>query len=289
MLVVAMGILWGCNWVAARIMLNSLGPWTVRAAGIGLGMATLFTVAWLGRISLKIPPGQRWRVFVASIFNVSLFSVCAAYSQVTGTTSRAIVIAYSMPIWTALLARLVLKEKFTPLKLLAIALCVGGLVILIWPLTYEGASLGALLALVCAISWAIGTIFMKQWPIDAPPLTSGAWQLLCGSAVLAPGMAIFEGLPHVWPLPWQVVAATAFNGFLGMGLTYFLWFVIVHRVSATTAGLGTLLVPAVGVIASAIILGERPPLHECIGFALIFAAAATVLLQPSAKPPEMPE
>ena len=103
MLVVAMGILWGCNWVAARIMLNSLGPWTVRTAGIGLGMITLFAVAWLGRISLTIPRGQRWRVFVASIFNVSLFSVCAAYSQVTGTTSRAIVIAYSMPIWTALL------------------------------------------------------------------------------------------------------------------------------------------------------------------------------------------
>jgi drug/metabolite transporter (DMT)-like permease len=50
-----------------------------------------------------------------------------------------------------------------------------------------------------------------------------------------------------------------------------------------------LLSPVVGVVGSTLIVGERPDLHDVIGFALIFSAAATVLLQPNVKPTEMPE
>ena len=56
-----------------------------------------------------------------------------------------------------------------------------------------------------------------------------------------------------------------------------------------TASIGSLLVPVVGVIGSALVNGERPDLSDAIGFALIFAAAATVLLQPNVRHDEMPE
>ena len=74
------------------------------------------------------------KVLIAGFFNVAVFGVGSAYAQVYGTTSRAIVIAYSMPIWSALLARFVLKEKLNAVKLVALALCAAGLAILIWPL-----------------------------------------------------------------------------------------------------------------------------------------------------------
>jgi len=45
-----------------------------------------------------------------------------------------------------------------------------------------------------------------------------------------------------------------------------------------TASLGILSVPAVGVISTAALLGEWPTLPDVIGFALIFAASACVLL-----------
>jgi len=45
----------------------------------------------------------------------------------------------------------------------------------------------------------------------------------------------------------------------------------------------------VGVLGSAWLLGERPGLNDIIGFALIFAAAACVLLQPTVKHDEIPE
>jgi drug/metabolite transporter (DMT)-like permease len=289
LLVVVMGLGWGFNWVAARIILEALPPWTMRVIGIGLGALTLFTAAAIrgGRLSLE--RGDWLKVVIGGFFNVAVFAACSAYAQVYGTTSRAIVIAYSMPIWAALLAHFVLREKLNAVKLAALALCATGLTILIWPLARAGLPLGALLALACAWSWACGTIFLKWAKIAAPTLTAAAWQLLFGWLMLAAGMLAFEGLPQLWPLPGHIVAWIGYNGLIGMGLAYFLWFVVVDRLPATTASLGSLLVPVVGVIGSALVIGERPGVTDAIGFACIFAAAASVLLQPNVRHTEMPE
>ena len=289
LLVVVMGLGWGINWIAARIILEALPPWTMRTIGIGLGDLTLFVAAAIAGISLAVPRSERVKILIAGFFNVAVFGVGSAYAQVYGTTSRAIVIAYSMPIWSALLAHFVLKEKLNAVKLGALALCAAGLAILIFPLARTGFPLGALIALICAWSWAAGTIYLKWAKIRTATLTSAAWQLLFGWLILAGGMLIFEGVPQLWPLPMHVVAWIGYNGFIGMGLAYFLWFVVADRLPTTTASLGSLLVPVVGVIGSAIVIGERPSLFDMIGFACIFASAASVLLQPNVRHDEMPE
>ena len=289
LLVVIMGLGWGINWVAARIILTALPPWTMRTIGIGLGDLTLFAAAAITGVSLAVPRGERLKILIAGFFNVAVFGVGSAYAQVYGTTSRAIVIAYSMPIWSALLAHFVLREKLNAVKLGALALCAAGLAILIFPLARSGFPLGALIALGCAWSWAAGTIYLKWAKICTPTLTSAAWQLLFGWLMLFAGMLLFEGVPHWQPLPASIVAWLAYNGFIGMGLAYFLWFVVADRLPTITASLGSLLVPVVGVIGSAVVVGERPSLPDIVGFACIFASAASVLLQPTSRHDEMPE
>jgi drug/metabolite transporter (DMT)-like permease len=289
LMVVIMGFAWGINWLAARVILTVVEPWTMRAIGIGLGALTLFTVAYWRGGRLTIARDDWLKVVIAGTFNVVLFSVGSAFAQVYGTTSRAVVIAYTMPIWSALLARIVLKEQFSRVNLIAVVLCATGLAILIWPLWREGFPLGALLALGCAWSWAAGTIYQKRARIAAPTLAVAAWQLLFGWLMLAAGMLAFEGLPHLSQLPVNIVGWIGYNGLIGMGLAYFLWFSVIDRLPAITASLGSLLVPVVGVTASMLVLGERPTIPDIIGFAAIFAAAACVLLQPSVKHTEMPE
>jgi len=100
---------------------------------------------------------------------------------------------------------------------------------------------------------------------------------------------VFEDNPHFWPLRTDTVLAILFVGLFGVGLAHFLWWAIVGRLPTITASLGSLLVPVIGVSASAILLGERLTVPDIIGFAMIFAAAACVLLQPNAKHTEMPE
>ncbi len=285
LLVPLLALGWGFNWIATRFILEVLQPWSLRAIGVSFGAVTLFATAYFGGIPLRIGRDERAKIVVAGLFNVAIFGVCSAYAQVYGTTSRAIVIAYSMPIWSALLARVFLKERFTKPTLVALSLCAAGLTTLIWPLMRTGLPFGALLALGCAWSWAAGTVYLKRVDIRAPTLAAAAWQLFFGAIVLSAGALIFEGLPHLQPLSASHAAWIAYNGFIGMGFTYLVWFTIVDRLPTTTASLGTLLVPVVGVIGSALLLGERPNMSDSIGFALIFCAAACVLLQPNASIP----
>ncbi len=75
LMVVIVGLAWGFNWVAARIILEELGPWSLRAVGIGLGTLTLFAAAAIGGISLAVPRGERMKILIAGLFNVAIFNV----------------------------------------------------------------------------------------------------------------------------------------------------------------------------------------------------------------------
>jgi drug/metabolite transporter (DMT)-like permease len=81
----------------------------------------------------------------------------------------------------------------------------------------------------------------------------------------------------------KAVLAVLYNGLLGTGFAYILWFAIIERLPTATASLGSLSTPVVGIISSMLMLGERPTAEDMIGFALIFAAAACVLTQPTPR------
>ena len=72
------------------------------------------------------------------------------------------------------------------------------------------------------------------------------------------------------------------SGLLGTGIAYGLWFSIIRRLPAMTASLGVLGSPVIGVVASVLILGERPTGTDIIGFVLILAASACVLFSRAA-------
>jgi drug/metabolite transporter (DMT)-like permease len=157
---------------------------------------------------------------------------------------------------------------------------------LCWPLFANGFPATVFLSLGCAFGWAFATVYMKWVKATVPPLANAAWQLLFGFLFIAAGTFIFDGYPHLWPLHVPSILAVAYVGLFGVGLAHFLWWSIVGRLPTVTASIGALLVPVVGVTASTVFLGERPTTPDIIGFALIFAAAACVLLQPGGRRPE---
>lgn len=289
LLVVLLAFSWGLNWIAAAFALSEVPPWSLRFAGSGIGALTLFAAALLTGHSLHVPRGERFHVMVASLLNVTAFQVMSAFAQVSGATSRVIIITYSMPIWATLLSRLMLGERLNTIRAVALALCVAGLGVLVWPLLATGLPPSVFYALGCAITWALATVYLKWVKATVPPLANAAWQLAFGFVFIAVGTLLFDGYPRLWPLHTQSLLALLYIGALGVGLAHFLWWAIVAKLPAVTASIGSLLVPVIGVIASAVILGERPTVPDIVGFALIFAAAACVLLQPNVKHDEMPE
>ena len=281
LLLVTLSFCWGLSWSAMRIALYEVTPWTLRFLGYALGAVTLLAlIRWQGR-SLWIPPGRPWRhIFVASLFNVVSFGIAGTFAQLMAQTSRVIIVNYSMPIWGSLLAWLVLREKVNARAAAGLVLCVAGLSVLVYPVAAASLQepLGLLLALGCALSWAAGTVYMKWARIPGDLLAITFWQVVVGVVVFAIGYLTFEGTPKIVPLQWPTWAGILFNGILGTGIAYFIWFNIIGRLSTAMASLGTLANPVVGVIGAAIFLGDRPTLTDMAGFALIFAAAACVLI-----------
>jgi drug/metabolite transporter (DMT)-like permease len=289
LLVVLLAFAWGLNWIAAAVALREVSPWSLRFAGSAIGAATLFTTALLTGHTLRVPRGEYVHVMVAGFLNVAAFQILSGFAQLSGATSRAIIITYSMPIWATMLARFVLGEQLNKIRWLAFALCVAGLTILVWPLFADGFPPFVFYSLGCAWSWALATVYLKWVKATVKPLTNAAWQLLFGFCFIAAGNFLFEGPPHLWPLRGETVLAVLFVGLIGVGFAHFLWWSIVGRLSTITASLGSLLTPIVGVAASVWFLGERLSAPDIIGFVMIFAAAACVLLQPGVKHTEMPE
>jgi drug/metabolite transporter (DMT)-like permease len=286
LLVVLLAFAWGLNWIAAAFALREVTPWTLRFAGSAIGAAVLFSAAFLTGHSLRVPRGEHVHIMVAGFFNVAGFQILSGFAQLSGATSRAIIITYSMPIWATVLSFLMLGERLNKIGLIAFSLCVAGLTILVWPLFADGFPPSVFYSLGCALSWAFAMVYMKWVKATITPLANAAWQLLFGFMFVAAGSVLFEGYPHLWPLHNQTIMAIFFVGVIGVGLAHFLWWAIVGRLPATMASIGALLVPVIGVSASTVILGERLSTQDIIGFVMIFAAAACVLLQPGGRRPE---
>jgi len=217
---------------------------------------------------------------------VGFFTVGSAFAQLATTTSRVAVLSYTMPIWAALLALPVLGERLDRTRVISLMLCAAGLSVLIYPLIGSSHLIGVAIALVTAVAWAAGTVYLKWARVDADLLAIAAWQLVTACVVALVGALLVEGGIHLWPVQPLPLGALIFSALVGSAFAYLLWFEIVRRLPATTASLGVLSAPVIGAVASMLILGERPTLADFMGFALTLSAAACVVLAPNVRASE---
>jgi drug/metabolite transporter (DMT)-like permease len=279
LMLVALCLIWGVTWPLMKIALYQIPPLTMRAASGGLGALTLYLFCFMTRRSFHVPTAKAWlHIFIASMLTVVGFTVISSFAQLIATTGRVTVLAYTMPVWTVLLAWPFLGERPSGVQVFALALCAAGLAVLIYPLATTGVPFGILLAVATGMSWAGGTVYLKWAQIDADPMGAACWQLIVAFVVVVAFMLIFEGRPHFENARTSGLLALAFTGIVGNGVAYGLWFAIVRRLPAVAASLGVLAVPVIGIVASYFLLGEVPTTADIIGFALIFAASACVLL-----------
>jgi drug/metabolite transporter (DMT)-like permease len=287
LLLILLSFCWGLSWPAMKVVLAEIGPWALRFLSYVIGATTLFLLIRLQGRTFSIPRGKDWlHVIAASMFNVVAFGLFANFAQLMASTSRVVIISNSMPVWGSLMAWMILGERITARTGIGLVFCAVGLTVLVYPVLSVSLQepVGLLLALGCALSWGGGTIYMKWARIKGDLLAISFWQIAFGIAVFGAGYLIFEGAPVVEELSAATWLGLLYHGILGTGFAYFIWFNIIGRLSTADASLGSLANPVVGVIGSAILLGERPTAPDIIGFALIFAAAACVLIPQRERP-----
>ena len=195
---------------------------------------------------------------------------------------RASIIAFTMPVWAALMAAALLGEKITVWKIIGLMLGVAGLAALIGPdLAALGAApLGAAFMLGASISWATGTVLFKKFDWRLPVVSAIGWQLALGAVVITGFAAALEPAPDLTQLSWRAIGALAYLFALPMVYCQWAYFSVVRIFPAGIAAIGTLSVPIVGVFSSALILGEPVGANDLTALALIFAALFAVLVAP---------
>src|SRR5262249_32200696 len=173
-------------------------------------------------------------------------------------------------------------ERWTLLRVTALVMAFAGLASLFGAggMSANMANLpGVLLALTGSVGFAVGTIFLKRYPIQLPGATSATWQIAIGSVPIALAGTLLEH-PHIAALSSAGWFALGYMILVGHCIAYVTWFGAVERLPASVAAIGTMLVPVIGVVVSAIAL------HEPLGLSQI---AALPTAQPGAEsPPSCP-
>ncbi|WP_246736410.1 DMT family transporter [Enterovirga aerilata] len=283
-LVPLLGLLWGFNWVAVRICLTEIPPWTLRAAGFAAGTLALYAYLRVRGKSLEVPRRHWLRLVVVGLLSITFYNLLSAFAQLSASTTRSSVLSYTMPIWAVIFARIVVGERVDRRRALGLGLGIAGLLSLGWPILAAGEfSIGLVWAILSGVSWAAGSVVLKRYPIDAGALTIAWWQLMLAVPVTTAGMLVFEGVPELRPLQTATIWAFIYHAILAQAVATTLWFTILEALPTGIASIGSLLVPAVGVLGATAFLGERPTTGDLLGLAFIVAASAVVLVR---LPPE---
>jgi drug/metabolite transporter (DMT)-like permease len=286
LMLVLLCVIWGTSWPIMKIALDGIPPFSMRTMSTALAALTLYLICRVSGRSLRLPNAKAFaHVVVASLLNIVFFTLLIAFGQLAAATSRVAILAYTVPIWSLVLAWPFLGERPGLTQIVALGLCAAGIAVLIYPLAASGIPLGLLLALAAGLSWAAGTVYLKWARINADPVGVASWQLIVAFVVFVASVFWFEGGLQLSDAHARSLLATAFVGVAAGGIAYGLWFAIVPRLPAVTSSLAVLGSPVIGVLSSMVILGEIPKASDIVGFALIFAASACALLgkQPPAS------
>jgi drug/metabolite transporter (DMT)-like permease len=272
LLLLVASIGWGLNWPVTKHLLSELPPLSVRGLSGLVGAALLAVLAVVFKQSLKVPRPLWPRLLLLSVLNVTSWMALMGLALVYLPASEAAVMAYTMPVWASMLAWPILGERISLLRVVALAIALAGLVALMGgggiDATY-GKLPGILLALTGAFAFALGTIFAKRWPLTLPPLTSAVWQIVIGCFPVALAGVLIEQ-PHFMALSSLGWGLFGYSIIVQFCIAYVCWFSALERLPASVAAIGTLLVPVIGVVASAVALGEP------LGAAKIAALGLTI-------------
>ncbi len=283
-MVVSIGILWGLNWPAVKFMLTEMPPLTIRAVAFPLAALLLAAIAWAMGQAMRPSSRDVLPIVATGLFLVFGFNVLTSFGQVVTETSKAAIIAYTMPALTAFFAVIFLGERFGLRLFMALVIGMAAL----WLLASEdflamvSGLTGPVIMMLAALSWALGNIALKARAWSLPPLSLTIWFFVVSSLACWPLVLLFEPpWQQSWP-SWPVLWTMSYHVLGPMVICYVLWAIALSRLPVTVAAISTLTAPLVGVSSAMIFLGE-PVTWQKLAALLLVVTSIGMTLVPGAK------
>ncbi len=260
-------LIWGYSWILAKQALVYAPPFAFAAERCFIGgFALLLIVKLTGRPLRLAALGPTLAIGLAQ---VTAFMALSTWALVEGGPGKTAVLVFTMPIWTLLIAWVVLGERVRGRQWVAAISTLSGMVLIIEPWHMHTSLFSKFLGVAAALCWATGTILIKrlraQQPVDLLSLT--AWQMMLGSIPLLAIAAAIPEHPTHWTGPY--VGILGFLGIISTGLCWWLWISILDRVPAWEASLSVLGTPVVAIASARLMMGEEFRVAELAGIVLI--------------------
>ena len=273
---------WALNWAFIKLLLREWPPLFSRGVS-GVAAALILAAVATGRgESLKVPRGAWPALLLAAFTNVFAWMGFGTAAMVDLSISEGTLLVYTMPIWAMLFAWPLLGARPHLRDIAALALGVAGIVVLFsgYGLAFGAGKInGIALALAAAMLFALSSVRTKA-PLPIAPMAQVAWQVGLGCAPMIVFGLLFEQ-PEFGALSQTGGAVLIYMTLGPMGLCYLTWFAALQRLPASTAAMGTLIVPIIGVIAAAILLGEPLGAREILAAALTLGGIALAITRPN--------
>ncbi len=271
-LLAALTLIWGTNWPLFRVALSELPVLTFRTIVLSTAFVVLFVIIRLRGESFAVPAGKKLPLVMASAMNIGVWNIATSLAVLYIPSGHASVLAYTMPLWVALIGFVVFRQSLTRRLLAAILIGAAAVVALMAPnfASYANAPWGLFWGLLAGFCWAIGTLIVKRtgWPGMGLSLTF--WQVAVSLPPIAIGALLVDGLP-THPPSTIVLIATLYTGAIPMALGTAAWFALVKLLPAQVAALSSIAIPIVAVVSGILLL------HEPLSPLQTIAIASTVI------------
>lgn len=252
-------LLWGLNSVSIKYLTQFYPP--LALAPIRLFLASAFLLAFVSRqYGFQKVPRSAWPAIAGvACFCIFLHQITLTIGIKATSSTHAVLILGTNPLFTTLFAALFFNEAFTRAKGLGILLGFSGLLFVVTGGGQGESSIsGDIIVAIATITFVIGSFFVKKATAIVSPLIITAYSHVLGFAglfllgIFVNPVWSFPGNLDFWPL-----AVLLFSSFMSTAVGALLWNRSIQQVGASTASLFQNATPVIGVFASAAFLGER--------------------------------
>ena len=263
---------WAGNWPLMKLALGQAPPLLFVLLRLGGSLALIAPVLAARRQALVPVRDERLGLFWVGELQVAGFLLFSIIGLAIVPAGRAIVLAYTMPLWAIPIGLFLWPEPLGSRQLIGAAIGFAGLVLFMNPRLINWGDARVLagngLLLLASVSWALGSCLYRRRSWQTPFWVQTFWQL---AVSIVPVAAIALTGVGGGPVRWStlLIAIVAYNCVVTTALGYFLWSKVLSMMPAAIAGQVLTLTPIGGFVLSLLIFGGRLTLDVVISLALI--------------------
>ena len=267
--------IWGASFLFMRISAPDFGPVPLiafRMTLAGLALAPVF----FHEEARSSYCAHWWQLLISGVVGSALSFVLLSYATLTLSAGFTSLLNSSVPVFSAIIAAIWLKERLSGSQLIGIILGINGVFILVWDkIDFQKSGIGwpVLACVTACFCYGFGAAWMKRHLQNIKPLVASSGSLLGAGLVLIP--FAFTQLPSEAPSALSWLSAIALS-LICTALAFVFFFKLIQRTGATVASSVTFLIPFFGIFWGWLFLDESVTAQMIAGLLVSLTGMAMI-------------